>query len=39
MFTPLNFVNDKSEQNNKEQAIQLGRSLFHRGGNLDNQSN
>jgi hypothetical protein len=31
MFTPLNFVNDKSELNNKERAIQLGRSLFRRG--------
>ncbi len=32
IFTPLNFANDKSVVNNKEKAIQLGRSPFHRGG-------
>jgi len=30
MFTPLNFVNDKSEAKNKERVIQLGLSLFLR---------
>jgi len=32
IFTLLNFVTDKSLVNNKEKAIHLGRSPFHRGG-------
>ncbi len=31
IFTPFNFVNNKSEVNNKERAIPLGQSLFHWG--------
>ena len=38
IFTLLNFANDKSIVNNKEEAIQLGRSPFHRGGHFSGLS-
>jgi len=38
IFTQLNFENNKSIVNNKEEAIQLGRSPFLRGGHFSGLS-